>query len=41
MFKKLCEVNHLPLQSFNDVLVTNGAMHALYIVFRSRGAFLA
>jgi aspartate aminotransferase len=35
MFKKLCDANHLPLQSFNDVLVTNGAMHALYIAFRA------
>lgn len=33
MFRKLREVNRLPLESFNDVLVTNGAMNALYIAF--------
>jgi aspartate aminotransferase len=35
MFRKLREENHIPLESFNDVLVTNGAMHALYIAFRA------
>jgi aspartate aminotransferase len=35
LFQKLREQNHLPLESYNDVLVTNGAMHALYIAFRA------
>ncbi|MEI6668176.1 MAG: pyridoxal phosphate-dependent aminotransferase [Acidobacteriota bacterium] len=33
LYRKLCDVNHLPLDSFNDVLVTNGAMNALYVAF--------
>ena len=35
MFRKLREANRLPLESFNDVVVTNGAMHALYVAFRA------
>ena len=35
MYRKLVQENRLPLESFNDVLVTNGAMHALYIAFRA------
>jgi len=35
MFRKLREENRIPLESFHDVLVTNGAMHALYIAFRA------
>jgi aspartate aminotransferase len=35
MFTKLVAENRLPLESFNDVLVTNGGMHALYITFRA------
>ncbi len=35
MFRKLKEENRLPLESLNDVLVTNGAMNALYIAFRA------
>jgi aspartate aminotransferase len=33
MFRKLREENRLPLESFHDVLVTNGAMNALYVAF--------
>jgi aspartate aminotransferase len=35
MYRKLVTENRLPLESFADVLVTNGAMHALYIAFRA------
>lgn len=35
IFQKLVRDNKLPLESFNDVLVTNGAMNALYIAFRA------
>lgn len=35
MFRKLREENRLPLESFHDVLVTNGAMNALYVAFRA------
>ncbi|MEO8727019.1 MAG: aminotransferase class I/II-fold pyridoxal phosphate-dependent enzyme [Acidobacteriaceae bacterium] len=33
LFEKLTHTNHIPVGSAEDVFVTNGAMHALYIVF--------
>lgn len=35
IFEKLTEENRIPLQGPHQVLVTNGAMHALYIAFRA------
>ena len=35
LFEKLTKVNHIPIRSAEDVFVTNGAMHALYIIFAS------
>jgi aspartate aminotransferase len=33
--KKLAEVNRIPVRGAQDVLVTNGAMHGLYVAFRA------
>jgi aspartate aminotransferase len=35
IFRKLRESNHIPIQDPDHVLVTNGAMNALYIAFRA------
>lgn len=35
LYRKLAESNGIPVASPESVLVTNGAMHALYIVFRA------
>ncbi len=33
--RKLIETNHIPVKDPNHVLVTNGAMHGLYVAFRA------
>ena len=35
LFHKIQRKNHIPIKSENDVFVTNGAMHALFVTFAS------